>query len=412
MIRKCLYLFITIVAISCAVGFAEDNPISYQLINNSGRIVIKSSDGKEIPWSCTGVAYWGKSLEKTKKLYEPFIKSGTTVYQVTVQCDQLFWSNPFSSLDGKPLKEPRTPIYVDKLIQWILEKNPDAYFFVRLNAWPDSKWKGQNLTEYGTEKGQPSIQPSFASSKYLKHMKQMLRDFVSYFEKQPWKNRIIGYAIFPYHEGGANHDGFFDHSIVMKKTFSNYVKKKYKTEDALRKAWYDPSVTFSNLNVPSDEDWFAKKKRLNIMHWPDPRKIQRELDYFQLRKILYHYFWNGIFDTMLKATEKRPVIKAYDTFKQYLQGWMLSENFHARWKNGAMDNARNWLLIAGSTGIGPLLDHKGIDMIQAPGMYFNRAMGYASEAEGLTDTLTLRNKVNYMEADLRTWHLPRHLKKT
>ncbi|OPZ84735.1 MAG: hypothetical protein BWY76_01722 [bacterium ADurb.Bin429] len=106
---------------------------------------------------------------------------------------------------------------------------------------------------------------------------------------------------------------------------------------------------------------------------------------------------------MREATAARPVIKGYDICKQHQQGWMINSTFSADWTPGILDNFNSLLLASGSLGIAPLLDHPGMDVLITPGMYNTRAMGYAWESEGLSDTLNLRGKANYCEADMRTW---------
>ena len=182
-----------------------------------------------------------------------------------------------------------------------------------------------------------------------------------------------------------------------------FVREKYGTDEALRAAWRDEEVTLGTVCVPSEEQWRRKRREMGIMHWPDPAEVQRERDYFLLQKQIFHRYFDVMFSTLADATKDRPVIKGGDLLKLPLQGWLLNPQFQGEWTSSTPDQHCHMFLATGAIGIGPLMDHPGLDMIQTPGMYYNRAMGYAWESEGASDPLTLRGKLNYMEADMRAW---------
>ncbi len=396
-------------------GRSDSSGISYRLAEKEGRRIILSSDGTVIPWAAyTNSA--GRSVEDWAKLHEVFLEAGVSLYQLNLRPahdPHNLWDNPFFSLDGKPLDGPRGPVSWSEQAAWLIEKNPDVRFIMRFGMATNPEWRSKHLDEFqtlppgkGTMKDDFSVLGSLASELYLDRMVQMTRDAIRWCESQPWRDRIVGYSIFPYGEGTlevALFNGLFDNSRVMNDAFRKELREKYRTNAALQEAWREPEVTLETASVPTREEWLKKKSRLGILHWPDPELVRRERDYFELQKKLFHRFWTRIFDVMAEATAKRPCLKGYDILKQGLQGWLHDAQFDALWDPDTLDTYPHVLLASGSLGAAPLLDHKGLDMLQTPGMYYNRAMGYAWEAEGLSDSLTLRGKVNFTEADLRTW---------
>ena len=391
---------------------AADAPVSYKLVAVEGRLVIESSRGERLPWACYGVSS-ERELRGWIAKNEGMVKAGVTLLQIAVwPTAKSYWDQPFWSPDGQPLAEPRGPTAVGEQIEWALAQTPKARFMIRFGLHPDSHWRKDHLDEFpqlSKRSGYPdtrAAQPSLASELYVAGVERLIRDTIAWCERQPWRDTVIGYTLFPYGEGctelGFNGE-LFDTSAPMQARFRAFLRARYGTDAALQAAWQDQAVTLANAAVPTRDDWQAKRRRLGLRHWPDPAQVQRERDYFLLQKEVYHQFWTRVLNAMQEATAARPVIKAADSFKQHLQGWIHNGDFDALWQPDTFDTYGQPLLASGAIGCAPLLDHPGLDMLQTPGMYYNRAMGYAWEAEGLTDAMRLRGKLNFMEADLRTW---------
>lgn len=404
-------LCVLLLLLSLAATAAE--PVSYRLANKKGRVVIESSRGEVVPWLCYGVSS-ERDVEPWSRKQRGFIKAGVRLFQLSIWPKKGdYWASPFYSLDGKPVTEPREPMSLSQQAEWLLAEAPDSRFIVRFGIHPATAWRAAHQDQLQPRARKPfsskdrySVIPSPASELWLTGVDRLVRDVVDWCERQSWRDQIVGYSVFPYCEGStevAVFGEYFDRSPVMQQALRDDARRKYKTDKALQAAWNEPEITFDTIRAPTAAEWFAKRDRLKLMHWPDPTKVRRERDYFLLQKDLYHRFWHRIFGTMQEATAKRPVIKGYDILKQHMQGWLHNANFEADWRADTLDSYSPIMFASGSFGIGPLLDHPGFDTLQTPGMYYNRAMGYAWEAEGLSDSLALRGKLNFMEADMRTW---------
>ena len=407
---------VAIPLMSAAVLPAADPPVSYHLTNSQGRVVIRSSAGEVIPWTCYTVGP-EQNFESWRQKHEGFLKAGVHLYRLSLWTLKggNFWSNPFTSLDGNPVTEPRLPLSWQEMTPWLLEKDPQVRFLMCFGIQPDPLWRTNHLDQFQIlPEGRHafaatdpySILPSLASELFITQTERMIRDTVAWCEQQPWHDRIVGYHVYPYCEGATEVALFgelFDVSPVMQRAFKGFLRQKYANDEALRKAWGDEAVTLDTAAVPTKAEWLAKRQRLNLLHWPDPAKVQRERDYFLLQQQLFHRFWSRTFAALGDATAARPCLKGYDTMKQHMQGWIHNASFDSEWKPGFLDDYGSILLGSGSIGAAPLLDHPQLDYLWTPAMYYNRAMGYAWESEGLSDSLLLRGKVNYQEADIRTW---------
>jgi hypothetical protein len=417
MISKRVWLACLLAGLSAIVCRAAE-PVGYRLTNHLGRMVIQDTTGTIVPWTSYSLGPDGRQ-ESWKLKHEGFIEAGVHLYQVLLwDWKGQYWSNPFYSMDGQSVVEPTNSISWPGMTQWLIEKDPQARFIMRFGTHPPPGWIKGHEDQYQILKPEQSgvlgsaknysVLPSLASDLYLETLERMIRDTVAWCERQPWRDRIVGYHVLPYCEGGtetAIYGNMFDTSPMMQKAFRAYLLRKYGTDEALRKAWGDETAALATAAVPTREEWFAKRSRLKLMHWPSPDKVQREKDYFLLQKELFHRFWSRVFTAMQEATAGRPVIRGYDVLKQHMQGWMHNAGFDGNQTASTLDDYNSIMLASGAIGGAPLLDHPGLDYLWNPGMYFNRALGYAWESEGLSDAMLLRGKVNYMEADMRTWVL-------
>jgi len=405
---------VLLAGVSGGVALADSGSelMTYRLAERAGRRVIERSDGRVIPWACYS-ACSERSFDAWQRKQRGFLEAGVHLYQVgTWRRPGEFWRNPFFSLDGKPVVEPNGPINLDEQAQWLIEQDPEATFLVRFSVQPDPTWRDAHLDQFpvigADADGKPThaVNASLASDAYMEGIDRLIRDTVAWSERQSWRNRIAGYTIYPYGEGFtelAIAGGLFETSAPMAEKFRAFVADRYDSDEALREAWRDEGATLAAVTIPTREEWRRKREQHGLMHWPDPAMTVRERDYFLLQRELFHRYCRTMFTAMREATAARPVIKGYDLLKQGIQGWMHDAGFFAAWEPGMMDAAGSMHLAGGAFDTAALLDDPGLDMLVTPAMYFNRAMGYGWEPEGLTDSLTLRGKVNFTEADMRTW---------
>ena len=138
------------------------------------------------------------------------------------------------------------------------------------------------------------IAPSLASELYRSEERAFWRAFGEYAKDKPWRRRVvmIHCAL------GGSADGMPsgchcmpDTGKRMTERFRTALKAKYKTDEALRNAWADKTVTLDTAMVPDERERHGSGK---FMKDPfDPRDV-RVSDYYECYHTVMEEFISGI----------------------------------------------------------------------------------------------------------------------
>ncbi|MHC4407284.1 MAG: beta-galactosidase, partial [Planctomycetota bacterium] len=171
------------------------------------------------------------------------------------------YSFPLSVPMKYPTDEPNFA-HAEKLLEKFIAIDPQAQFLVRLVLGPNWSWRkyhernASNSGEYSKyADGTTSRSVPFASEDFLEPTSIQLRKIVRHFEKQ-YPDRMLVYHV------AAGQSEFFDigyrqkgpdYSEANTVAFRKHLKDRYKDVAALRKAWGDDNVSFTNAGVPMPE---------------------------------------------------------------------------------------------------------------------------------------------------------------
>ncbi len=368
------------------------------------------ADGK--PLAMSGYSTFG---ERAFKEHVPdFFPHGADVYYISIGMER-FWNAegalPEPVPDGEDTPNGRAGWTVDDQARAVLEGDPDAWLIVRFGYMPPQVWLDANPQElFVNEEGNFARFPtaSLASERYWDTVMDFTESVVRYCESRPWSNRLLGYADFLVTEGShmpVAEKWLFDHGPLMLAKWRSFLKDKYKTVDALRAAYGDPTLTFATVMVPSDKLLRGTREVSNDLYW-QPRKNTVPLrDYLELTKQLHFEETRRINET-IDNTLDREAIVVYDTFKQAMQGW-------EHWGFFAYNDIGrdfSWALAfpefqagSGLVGVAELFDMPGFDGLITPHDYYARGLGGVYEPEGIVDSMVLRGKVFFTEMDTRTY---------
>lgn len=143
---------------------------------------------------------------------------------------------------------------LDRQVERILGVQPSAGLFVRLLARPAAAWSRRHPEEFFVcENGQRHDSPFLSSDRFWRTVSKSLAATIRYCERQPWARNIVGYGNYHHTEGihmPVGDEWLFDQSPLMLKAWRAFLRKKYKTAAALRKAYGHPILTFDTVNVP------------------------------------------------------------------------------------------------------------------------------------------------------------------
>src|SRR5262249_29258215 len=117
---------------------------------------------------------------------------------------------------------------------------------------------------------------------------------IRYCESRPWADRIIGYANFLRVEG--THEPLIDHWLYdhgprMTARWQAYLRTKYQTEEKLRGAYGDASLSFDSAPVPVDKLRGRTPDVSALLYWQSAQDNQPLRDYLALcSDLLYEGF--------------------------------------------------------------------------------------------------------------------------
>ena len=169
-------------------------------------------------------------------------------------------------------------LWINELNEFI-EKNPDEAIGYATGPADNSR-KAKDLLWHSLDVGGRKIAPSYASQPFRKELYNYATKFAEYAKKQPWSKRLVAVRITNgcysewHYFGMAGH--MPDTGKAMTKAFKQFARDKYKTVEALRKAWHDDKVTFETITVPGIKERWGKKRYLRDSGSAD-RKV---MDYY------------------------------------------------------------------------------------------------------------------------------------
>ncbi|OPZ24796.1 MAG: hypothetical protein BWZ02_02750 [Lentisphaerae bacterium ADurb.BinA184] len=339
--------------------------------------------------------------------------------------DQAFWVD-----DGVyPADDHAYAYSLDRQAEAILRACPEARFYIKFSLSPPINWTRKYPGDMQTdEQGTTYREASWCSPRYLRDLTTGIESLVRYCESRAWAAHIVGYLPLPYGEGATLltiNGHLFDVSAASADGFRRWLRRRYRTDRALARAWADPDATLDTAAVPRDSDWLRRRreavptiggqplaavtvatnagnKPAGLFHWIEPANALREHDYCRFMRDSLLAWVRTVTGAVRRGCARAGAAKVVliDAFKQPLMGWQIQSNFDGI---GDGQSFPNLLLLSGSWNLGPVLDKVGLDGLWNPADYTARTLGFAYESEGLTDSLPLRGQTAMLENDARCY---------
>ncbi len=326
----------------------------------------------------------------------------------------------------------------------LLRVVPDAYIMLRIGMHPSPEWCEQNPDETlsysdGLKRKMSLFTESYvadypamyslASEKWRHDAGEALKATVNKVKKLPYADRIIGYF---FAAGGTSEwyymtpteytaksvktdtggweqvsefewdNVYADLSPAFKKSFSKYLKERYKTTENMQKAWHDDTVSIEEPRIPDcegryvingvDHDMGPKDKLYansntskfpsngtNVGHFLDIDKRCDVFDFFRAWHI-------GVAESVIY----------FGNVVKEISPDLLTGAFYG---SAGSHRAYSMGQIGGVTNI---LDSGVIDFLASPGVYENRQPGGFVGQRQVPDSFALRNSIFVVEEDART----------
>lgn len=271
---------------------------------------------------------------------------------------------------------------LDNYVYEALSDHPDTYLMLTVNIDAPKWWCAANPNECViSNTGENSMSPSFGSDKFWNDAMDANKAMIEHMQAQPYWSRVVGIVL-----GGCrtyewlwygNGSWVIDCSEAGLTSWRNWLEKKYGTDEALRKAWNDNSVSIKTAKVPTDERYSSTYET-----WLDPVTQQSSLDHAEY---LQQTVANRLKYTAAQVTEwvdDKLIIGAY-------YGYLLNRVY--------LYNATQTL----HTAVDEVLDDENIDFFGTPALYDERYDGEVSGSMAMVDSVLAHGKAVMVEDDLR-----------
>ncbi|MBE6386886.1 MAG: hypothetical protein E7045_02315 [Lentisphaerae bacterium] len=355
----------------------ENTPVTVELRNGAMYLI---RNGKIMP-SMTA-SQTPKGLDhQTRASMRDFAAAGVPNTERLVQ-NMTIWKRGIHDWWVAPGKYDFSRI--DNGIREALEANPQGRIMLRVKVDVPRWWANRHKAEAGvTADGKNDrFQPSFNSPSWRKDGTAALAALLKHIESQPYASRIYGYLI----AGGrasewywwGTHHGCVDYSKCNTSAWRLWLKKRYKSVEALRKAWNDDTVDFETAQIPSP------KKRSDVSElgfFRYPPKARDVIDYRLFSSDSVTDAMALFVKTAKDAVQRRKVIGVF-------YGYTL---WHPHLERQGFHN------------LDKVLANPDIDFIVSPTSYDRRRAGMEGDfLNGYTASLLLHKKLYFDEADMRT----------
>ena len=288
---------------------------------------------------------------------------------------------------------------IDSRIKFALQGNPDGKIIVSLGLGPYDGWTKEHPEDvcldqnglpamgpfgyerfYFGEKRDEKDQPvySYYSARLRKEINETIIAVMNFLKKQPYYKSIIGFSLTGGHDGQWRTSGIFgknlvDYSPAAISLFRDYMRRKYVTEDALRKATGLKDAKFETLMPPS------AKERTKPVFFRDPSKDVYLADYSAFLSDEVAEMLNS-FGKTIKENAGKPVI-VHTYYCEQIKGIMRNLN--------AADRLR---------------ESPYIDILTSVSEYNPwRQPGGPGSIHNCIGSISLHNKIFVNELDYRTW---------
>ncbi|MCE5323602.1 beta-galactosidase [bacterium] len=276
----------------------------------------------------------------------------------------------------------------DKKVEETIKHSPNAYLLLRLGvSRPPQWWCDENPEEAMLYNNGEQNMPSIFSEKWKVDAAKTVKLMVEHLESK-YGDHIIGY-----HPVGMNTGEWFSYGLWTGKLggfekpavagFRAYLKQKYGTDQALQKAWNNPTVTLGTASVAT----FDERTHLLSGAFRNPETERCVIDYAAFENDTYA----DVALYMCQAAKEAAPNKITALFYGY------------HYELAAVPHG---LASSGHLGLDRLLRSPYVDIISSPVSYFDRDAGGGGYFMSAIDSIQLAGKLWLVEDDTRTYLAP------
>ncbi len=277
---------------------------------------------------------------------------------------------------------------VDEAIEQVLSADPDALLLPRFGVDPPGWWYDAHPTEalkFDDGRRRPVC---VASTIWRKEMVERVRALVAHCERK-YGDHMLGYHPCAQHTGewfyprtwAARHSGF---SPAMQRGFARWLKQKYATVDALRKAWSQPDARFEDVAVPTVE----QRRGATLGVFRDPARERWIIDFHDYHQVAMVEPLELIAPVIKQQTRRRKLVVFFYGYLFEISGLPLGPQ------------------TSGHLALARLLRCPDVDIVCSPISYGDRGLGGIGAFMVPVDSVRASGKLWLNEDDTRTHLTP------
>ena len=290
----------------------------------------------------------------------------------------------------------------DSLLEQLVTMDPEAIFILDIGLYMPDWWLEaypEEASAYfeGTRRNTYDDVQALASKRWLKDSEVPIKAILDHLRKKGYADRIWAFNLTngrgsEWFWGGASagtdfyrkraHPGF---SPADYKTFRAMLRKRYRDDKTLAKAWNMPGVTVETAKMANP----TLRKKGSVGSLFDPTKDAQLMDWFRFRNESLAEAINYFGHFFKKETGNGPLIGCY----------------YGYWVTLAESGYRSQL-ITGHNGFMTCLRDDAVDFFRAPSRYNYRRPGDPNGIMMPYSSFMYHNKVVFIENDQRTAYAP------
>ncbi|MCM4151028.1 hypothetical protein DHD05_05430 [Arenibacter sp. N53] len=278
----------------------------------------------------------------------------------------------------------RTPIWLGegkydfsgliKDFEKIIKADPKAKVIIRFYLDPPQWWTQLYPEASAHLPDGTTFRQCFASEIWRKKTAEVFRDCLDWLLGSQYSKYLAGIHV----ASGFTEEWFYhpkqyqDQNPARLQTFRQWLKDRYKDNDALRKAWNSPSLTFENAQLANIDEPVKRKE------WRNPDREQNYID-------TYRFQAEVLVDNIAYFSK------------------IVKEKSHGNLLTGAFSGYHYFVGDArrGHGALAKLLDCPDLDYLSSPNVY-NRVIGEDWPAMAAINSVHLHGKLWLTENDTRT----------
>lgn len=290
-------------------------------------------------------------------------------------------------VDGIWTEPGREPDYsdLDRICRQVLDANPNAFLLPRIRLDPPEWWRRAHPEELMKfEDGSRGVSAAFASERYRRDAAEALRSAIVYCEKK------FGPHMMGYHPAGGNSCEWFypgtwgkllaGYDPATLAAWRKFLRRKYGSEAALRRAWGTGAESFDTVSVPPP----AARRGTPMQGLRHPRRDAAVLD----------------FDEFRQACAAEIVLALARTVRKVAGPGRLSVFFYGYvFEFGRVPNGP---AASGHYALRRVLDSPDVDILAGPQSYTDRQLGGGFAVMTAAESVMLSGKLWLVEDDTGT----------